>query len=180
MNTEFDQLQSQVDELEKRLSALNLALAAIEENQQSDEEEEEEEEQPAVPTWTTIFDMSSNDSSINLGYTNGLMGNTTLNSFPDLTNFSKLRVWAFGASNDAPYEFDISDKVNTRTHTMLFSNSAGTTIYVYGFLTKPVDNTFVISKINPFMRIYCQHNKATTVSDYSQNALYFIRKIEAM
>ena len=184
MNTELYDLQNQVDEIEKKISALSLALAEIENAEpvqpNDSQQDDEEQEQPAVETWTTVYDKDSEDASLNLGYTSGLLGNTTLENFPDLSNFSKLRVWAYGASNDGFYDFELDDKVNTRTHSIIFANSSGTTLYVYGFITKAVDNTFVISKTNVFIRLYFVNGKTSTVTDYSQNSLYYIRKIDAM
>ena len=179
MNTDLNNFQNQIDEIEKKLSAIAQQIAEIEESQ-SGESVEPEPVEPEGEVWTTIYDKDSQNASENWGYTGGLLGNTTINSCPDLTNFSTLRVWAFGASNDNFYDFDISDKTVSRTHSIILANSSSTTLYIYGFLTKSENNTYIISKINNFIRLYVQNGKTTTVTDYSQNSSYYIRKIEAI
>ncbi len=85
--------------------------------------------------WITIYDMESQDESLNFSITTGITASLAIpDTFPDLTPYSQMRVKLRIYESLRYHTFDISE-AGYLAHNMLSSNRTSTSLCVFSFLT---------------------------------------------
>lgn len=95
ISSNVSSLQSQIDDLEDSIDALENSSGGS--------------GGYVEPAWTTLYDASSSDPSINLGQTNGVKSSYgVFSDLPDLTPYHRIRLKYLGIDSASFYEYDIT------------------------------------------------------------------------
>lgn len=114
ISTNVSALQSQIDDLEDRVDALESASGGS---------------GGSTEQWTTLYDSSSSDPNINLGLTSGVRSSSgVFSALPDLSSYTHIRFKYNGLDGASYFVFDISaeDTINIR---FVQSNAGGSSLY---------------------------------------------------
>lgn len=171
----IDILETEIEEIKKQLSYL---IKTSNDNNNGDGEGSGETPSQ-TDDWTTLYDCTSEDANINLGYPNGIKGSTgTIATFPDLMPYKYLKI-DFQASNDHEnYEYDISDSSTSNSHQILFPSRQLTTFYLMNFIIAIRDGKRTIH-FGSCKEIIFYTNKYTGVNDLKTSDYFYIKKILA-
>lgn len=128
--------------------------------------------------WTTIYDKTSEDPAINLGFTAGIYGNAgDLTNLPDLTPYKMMRVQFFASDSTRYFYLDISDKTDNM-YRLRIDNLTGMTFFVISFAIA-VRNNKAIMSVGNCTRIVLSTSKYPATTNYSKNAtVCHIKKID--
>ena len=128
--------------------------------------------------WTTIYDKTSTDAAINLGFTSGIPGSTgTLTNLPDLTPYKLMRVQFFASDASQYFYLDITDKADNN-HRLQMSNATGMTFFTISFAIA-TRNEKSIMNIGTCTRVVMSTSKYPTTTSYANNtSVCYIKKID--
>lgn len=165
----IETLESEIEDLKKQLSRLSKSVIPALEKQIEDS---------SNTKWTTIYDCSSEDEALNLGYTEGIVcGCGDLTQLPDLRSYSRVRILYYISDGATDYfEYDISDNTQNLFHMVLYS-WGGSTSYMYNVLYRELDGIMRLHSHSGLKTILTYNNypQFETLIDSTE---CFIKKIE--
>ena len=167
-------LTNSYSELVTAVNTLDLSLNSVE-NSITGIEEDIGDIQEALPETIVLYDKDSTDSNINLGYTSGALGRTTLTI--DLSSYEKLSIYA--SLNGFSAQTTIYLKNRTLTDHVIFS--AADNFTSLHFLKVNIPSSLDKVEVKN-MGVYTYDSTTGNVSfQYSsRKAGYFIYRIEGM
>lgn len=171
----LDFLEAEIDEIKKQLSYLTKTS-----NSSSSTGGETGGSQPVQnDDWVTLYDCSSEDANINLGYPNGIKGSTgIIANFPDLMQYKRLKIYFQSNLDCGIFYYDISELSTSNTYTIFFVSRQLSIFYCMYFLILIRDNKRVIHFGN-CKEIVLSTSKHTTITDLKTEETYYIKKIFA-
>ena len=171
----LDLLEAEIDEIKKQLSYLTKAS-----NSGTSTGGETGESQPSQnEDWITLYDCSSEDANINLGYASGIKGGTgTIEIFPDLMTYKYLKVY-FQASNDyGIFEYDISDTSTSNSYQIFFPTRQ-LTVYICMNFIVDIRNEKRTIHFGSCKQVAFYTNKYPAFTDLKTSEYFYIKKIMA-
>ncbi len=171
----YDILEAEIDEIKKQLSYIKKFIEGGSESGNTGSETSPSDD----GEWTTLYDCSSDDATINLGYTSGIKGATSeIASFPDLMPYSKLRVF-FKASTDFKLQdYDITD-MTTNAYYIVTPSRTISSFYGFCFILTVNDNGKRVIRFGNCTQIDFYTNKYTALTNLKTSQYFYIMKIQA-
>ena len=193
----LESLENQVDDLKKQLWDLaknkipeleaKIENSAGEGEIETPSETPENPETPSTPitssTWTTLYDMTSEDAGLNLGYTTGIMPNTGVLPLPDLEQYNLLKIyWRTNNNTHNTYILDIGDS-RGKTDVVSSYTCLTTNITITKFIALVIGFRYTTDGVK---QMYVNAGKDITLNKTSYpthtslagNSAFFITKIQ--
>ncbi len=199
-----DNINQLIKDLQQRLDQINAVLPELE--QQFDELKNMGEQLPAVQeelknltaeiqklkdeigqigggsgeNWQLIYDMTSENADINLGYPDGIMaGISKINNLPNLKDYKKLRIVYCYNYNYSVFIIEL-DSLKNNSFCFYGGDVLGTTMVSITFEVVYESATdFLRFYVSDTTRVDFYTSKYPKITQKNQNKLYYISKIEA-